>query len=315
MFPCRPSRAGWLASFPESMRLWAIRLFFGFSLLSIAAILLHLAIDRPVTTEERRQAKQEWLESARLVAEQARDSEALLIYHFLAANIVLAAPDKSPLGLGKKCMVAKVLEATQSADWIVLVPLFPEDRSVSIGWTDFLDGSGFASFNLSASGILVRAYHRREISPLWQGVVFLHEGSHAFRFIVHGRYQQRNEVSHYLEEQLAYTLQNRLLMQLGGWRYMQLLNQEAARIKVEIQKQGGRRQVWIPQRDDYPGLTELFGPPLSRDELKVRRTGFFVHANFALIASDPTVLDKQAAVMEFLRDFYRDESFVWRKTS
>lgn len=237
-----------------------------------------------------------WIGDAVTVAQKSGDVQALQVSHFLQENSVLAEPE--PRG------VRFVEGAENNKRWFAIIPLVVGDENLGPNVRRFTSANdpGFAHFLPDQRAMIVKSHVR--ISPLWRGIITLHEGNHALEFISE-RYNWRDQKIFCEKERDTHNFQNRVTEKIGGESYRVFLASLASEIKQEMQKKGVPLGQGIWHRShSFPELDAIFGPPESGLERDFRETSVWIHAYFVLYES---VFGKDAEEKKalFLKTLYK----------
>lgn len=221
--------------------------------------------------EERGRVSQVWLEAMAQVVRKTGDSQGNAVHQFVKSNGVLSRP----LSEG-----AQLLESPKGQSYFMLVPLIPGDETISPYWAQKATGHGAVAYFLPDKKVIVLRSNI-SFSPIWTGIVGLHEGNHARVFLTRPYAWQDPKIYSYKEKD-THTFQNQLARKLGGKMYKSILEEEVRRLLEGI---GKKRigEVFLSRTEYNPLLDEAFGPAQSDVERNFRQTSTWIDANFELI--------------------------------
>ena len=214
---------------------------------------------------------QAWLDDAMSLASRAQDQEALAVARFLQTRALPALP----LPNERVGYVAAEGVQPPSPDTVFIVPVLsadewrlPSDDQVRREFTGYarLPGNSLAQFSpLRRAIFMAGEWH---ISPLWRGLMLLHEGLHAYDRVVRRRHMPR---PFWRRESNARLMECRVLMHIGGQPFFDYLD-GLARAVITGSTPVGDVFDYKMSREQYSSLTldELFGTPISRDDISKR---------------------------------------------
>lgn len=210
----------------------------------------------------------EWLSAAETVARCTKNRQAKEVWQFLTENGTVSQPHF--LGF-------QYLEANKARNWFAAVPIMPGDEGVSQHWQKMCQtNQAAAHFLPDMRAIIVKP----GLSPLWRGILLLHEGNHA-RSWIRTPYDWQDQQIFSEKERDTHTFQNHLMEALGGQRYRELLHREVQRILTVAKEGEGPLGSFLPTREEYnPEFDEIFDPAESEFDQALRQTHFWLHAVF-----------------------------------
>lgn len=244
-----------------------------------------------------------WLEAARVIAERSQDRQAQLIVSFLKGRLVIGEPVNSANGH----IAAKVLWAAEGPIVVWMIPMLPEDMKLGESWQRYAESKSVgAGYDPETSWIILRS---EPMSPVWKGIVLLHEAEHA-RAYTSEHYDWQDAKTFCYKERDTHILQNRLMGKIGGATYRKIIDAEIDRMRRKIAEKNLPIGTAFPNREKYyPDLDrmDVFGPALSDLERDMRGTHVWIHAIFDWIDLDlpGTVEDKEDRKALFLKTIYR----------
>ncbi len=204
----------------------------------------------------------EALALAREYGARSSDPQAIRVAAFLEQHWALGVP----LAHSRIGVVAHRGLRIRTDPGVYLVPVTSVD-GLTLGRHD--NGKLFASTR--RTGQIWASYYRSHraiywaadwpLSPLWRAIILLHEGLHAFQHLAMPG-SQRTRAG---REDAATELEYRVLSQLGGRRFRNLLTTEAKRSPDENR---------LPANQDAgaDALDAIFGKPISREDDMTRAT-------------------------------------------
>ena len=256
--------------------------------------------DDTAETVERKEVIRGWLAAGDMVARRTGNADASVIMRFLH--------EASSLGIPISHEGASAIKLAEEAKDIplLLVPLLARDRGLSSAWQRIFDSDTLvATYNFSPQPHIILK-ESNQFSPVWQGLVLIHEGNHALAFSGHAFEGIEDPgVVHTLAELYAYDLEITLVQQIGGQAYEELLKEEMRRLRR------GYVQKKLITTPDYPlygkRLDQIFGPSNSHLEIGVRGTIFWMNAIFRLIDEMyPEAEERQKRKADFLFTSYNE---------
>lgn len=254
--------------------------------------------DQPVSPEEVEKKLNErvaiWNEfyaPANQIAEHTNDPLAKEVVAFLQNNGSIAAP--TPLG-------PQLLENGRSEKWFFIVALKEEDREIGKNWSGLLDQRVAGNF-LPEVRMLVTKPHK--ITPAWKGLICLHEGLHAMRYMSEP-YDSTDHRIFCHKELEAHEMQNKLTLAIGEVRYAHLIDTEVTKMKSQLDADGKQVGVhFLGRENNYPLLDGIFGVSQSPVEADFRATSVWIHCLFELVDRHFEG-DKQECKAMILRTIY-----------
>lgn len=244
---------------------------------------------------ERTEVYEQWMTSAKKVA--GDDEGAKDVLDFITANAQKSMPIYTDEGLGMRPLLNGVQKEAKS---LLIICLMPGDENTSPEWFETTDNSFAAWFmgDDSMSIIVLRA--QAQMSDIWKGLLFLHEGFHAMAHVKKFFAEEKDPLRHrVIEEYFAYAMEFNLLRKHGGKAYETLLDQEVVRIK-KTDKIGPEYGMYEKE------LTHIFGVAVSQRETFLRETIFWLNAQFQKIADEVTPEKVDDAIATFLLGCYQN---------
>jgi|GEM_PF-6377593 len=217
------------------------------------------------------------LEAGERIARQTGDKEALAVIAFVKDSYVLT----EPAAQGLACRVIEV-QSGSGEQWIFATPLIAGDEFKSAEWNRIMKSLPAAGMFLPDINTLV-VDGVTPFSEFTKGILALHEGRHAQRFVT-DKYDWKDTRTFCCQERDTHEFQNRLTATIGGKKYQDLLGREVARLKAELDGAGIPVGIGMAPRSPYHAeFDEIFGPALSDKDRKFRETSFWIDANFRLL--------------------------------
>ena len=258
-----------------------------------------LAQAKPISDSERIGLRNLFLDCMDSVIKKTNDSEAKQVADFVRKNNVAGSPH--PHGV-------RYLEgAGTNKNWFVIIPFYKQDAQLSDYWNSLvISRSSAAKFVPKNRALLINATYA--MSNVWKGITMIHEGWHAYTFITNP-YQSQTDDEYASEEVKAHIIQNRIMSELGGKKYAELLTKEATRLKNKIVAAGLNLGVDFPMKDrNYPELDQFFGKSKSNFETEYRGSSFWIQAIFKLI--DDEFRNGSEIKVNFLKAIYKDGGII-----
>lgn len=238
-------------------------------------------------------AGNEWVAAMNTLASRLQDREADKIADFFNNHATLSLPHS----MG----VQTVSSAKKSPDFL-FVPLLRGDEKKGSRWESYVTAKHSVAQFLPDMKTLI-THDDQATSPIWKGLILLHEGRHAYTFLTRP-YDWKNEKLFCYEERDTHEFQNRMAGNLGGVPYQTLLEEEIERIKKELDGTGSAVGKTFPNPMPYHEAQEdIFGKAESEFERSYRESSLWIHANFVLLEREfkGDVADRKAL---FLRTIY-----------
>ncbi|MCA9348915.1 hypothetical protein KC878_02095 [Candidatus Saccharibacteria bacterium] len=245
--------------------------------------------------ERRRRAAHEWATSIHKVVEKTNDVEAQDLLNGVLSGIAVGLPDPE-----------RHLIPVQGPEQptVVLVPLFADDADINDTTRLIMNpnSSQAARYTENRPG---RIYFNAEIelSPLLKGILMLHEAKHAEIYEAN-RFREGTELDHWHEEVATFEFEFRLLQELCGKQYKDLMEKEVQRFIEEYDDKDGRGGTLPePRSIDMTVVDEVFGVINSERERHLRNSIVWMDITFRMfdkIYPDTSGRDKA----KFLRQLY-----------
>jgi hypothetical protein len=209
----------------------------------------------------------------RVVSSATRDQEAQTVTNYFSSNSLLAVPQRE----GRYVAVDT---PTASTNFLIL-PLIQGDELLGPEWVNELRTNGHASYR-TRRRLMVST--EGEMTPQWEGVLFIHEGLHALEHITNP-YDAEDKSVYLAKEVSAFNLENRLVKQLGGQRYVDYLNSTVQAFRKSMSANGQKPGFDFPAQPTqmFGELENVFGRSQSPEEMDLRNIQFWMHINFELV--------------------------------
>ena len=207
------------------------------------------------------------------IATIVNDPEVTKIAQFIKDCKIAAVPTSAG--------IRHIEPITQNPYYFTIVTLNSEDTLLSSYWNKTAHYQAAAFFDAANRCMVTNTFF--SMSNEWKGICLLHEGFHGMGSCLYQRHTEN--LDQFAEEEYnAHTLQNRIMLKLGGKDYEKLIEKEKQRVKDLIK--GKDKSIVITQifrGKNYPELEKIFGKTESQTEADFRNTGFWAHAMFSLI--------------------------------
>lgn len=234
-----------------------------------------------------------YITNAEIVANNTNNSQAKTIVKLIRHGLVIAMPNQEGL---------QVLEnySQSGKPALIIVPLLEKDgKNFNENWKSIQNDKGAGAFYYPEVRTIVLK-DNDAISPLWKGIILLHEGNHAGT-MMYAPYDWTDLVLFSSAEMLTHEFENKLLLSLGGEKYRSLLEKEVERIKMGSDLEGK-----VPRRTDYHQEMEgIFGPAFSEREKDIRETHFWINAVFTFLGRNFNNPEEKKTA--FMFNLYQEE--------
>jgi hypothetical protein len=209
-----------------------------------------------------------------------------------------------PVPAGLRVMKKTTFKATP----LFVVPLLPEDANVAPMWRDAVKAEGWSAMYDSVVGALY--LKPDQISRNWRFGLICHEIEHERQKLEGEIPKQVDRRAMIVGEMKAHSLNNQVLLILGGRSYSQWLNRRVTKLQAWYGAENSSPLNTRPP-DSYLAydkqLDKIFGKPLSDRERYNRASTTYVHTMFEvakkMFRNKSDVLNAQASVMHNL---YKD---------
>jgi hypothetical protein len=227
-----------------------------------------------------------WIWAAEEVSELSGDPEAVKVVVFLKAESTFAIPgvENGQPSL-KPIYYGRTQDEANRDKPLKIVPLLLKDDQLSHHWKKANEEQG-GLFAFQVNAIVLSG--KLASTPVWKGLVLLHEGSHALRF-KEGTYKSNSPEEKCREELYTWAFMLRVVGLVGGQEYATLLQEEVDYIERNSKLPG----ILAPLGPYNRRLDIIFGEPLSENERILRNTIFHRHAVLAYLEKRfPDQLDR-----------------------
>lgn len=240
---------------------------------------------------DRRAAWQEWLRALDKIEPYCKDldgddrRDCLAVIEYVRVASVLAEPSPM-LWDPNKTLLYKLAPMPDNGFYpFFAIPIVEQDAAAGTIWklivedrsrvaVTFGDGSEAESDHVTP---VVTFRSEAELGNLWRGLTLFHEGHHA-AMIAYGLTEgfTSEEDREAFVEARAYLLEFRLLEQIGGKVYREIISAEAKRIvgTYRATRKFTLAPLPIPT---VAALRRIFGPARSSAEARLRGGSFFLH--------------------------------------
>lgn len=237
---------------------------------------------------QRKQIIKQELSEGDKIAKLTKNENALAIMKFLHESAFIGQPIYNKNG-----RAVKIVEVGGKKDYyLCIVPLIKKDRNVSNEWKEAYD-SNLAAFHVpDPKQPQMVLKESSQLSRTWQGLVLIHEGSHALAFAANVFSDIEDPIERRtLDELFAYSLETELAEKLGGPEYSKLVQEEVKRLEQGYKKS---KEIHLPDYLRYSArLDKIFGKSCSKLETGVRGSILWITAVFRVIEKSYASPDEQ----------------------
>lgn len=237
--------------------------------------------------ERKQVVKQELAEGDR-IAKLTKNENALAIMKFLHETTFIGQPIYNKNG-----RAVKFVEVGGKKDYyLCIVPLLKKDRNVSKEWKEAYD-ENLAAFHIpDPRQALLVLKESSQLSKTWQGLILIHEGSHALAFAANVFADIEDPLKRRVMDELyAYSLEAELAEKIGGKEYSKLVWEEVKRLEQGYKK---NKEISLPDYPRYSArLDKIFGKSCSKLETGVRGSILWITAVFHVIEKSYSNPDEQ----------------------
>ena len=218
-----------------------------------------------------------WLFAGEEVVNVTQNENAKTIMSYLRESYYLGIPI-----FHKTLPAFKIYHLPDMKIRLCIVPLLASDKRLSKAWEEVYNSNLAACFVPDPDQPHLILKDSSQLSRNWQGIVLIHEGSHALAFAASVFNQIEDPLMRRtMDELYAYSLETELVEKIGGEAYKQLLDEEVERIgKDYVEKKNIALPDYARNRER---LEKIFGKSNSELETKVRGSVFWINAVFRLI--------------------------------
>lgn len=250
---------------------------------------------------QRKAIIQEWIAQADAIAQKTKNPQAIKIVDLLKTNGVMCRPNENGI---------QFLEgATPGKTWVGFVPIMKNEVMPNQKWKDMAESNDGAGAHYIADANTIVLLDSTPTSPIFKGIILLHEGNHA-AIALFNPYDQSDLRLFCYDERDTHEFQNSLMAAVGGKVYQDMLNKEIQRMKDIDDKNGIRHADAFTGRGPYnPELDKIFGPAQSQVERDLRQTHIWIHAVFTMIDMYGSG-DKEDNKARFLRTMYHRQGMM-----
>jgi hypothetical protein len=254
----------------------------------------------------RRVIVKQWLSSGDEIVRKTGNQNGKAIMDFLHSSLFVGAP------LSQNGKVAiKILEKPGKRKYyLCAVPLISGDRKINAEWENIYDRNLAASYDSAGDNPHMILKEQGQYSKTWQGLIFVHEGSHALADAAGVLNEIGNPMARRsMGEYYAYGLETEMVEKIGGSAYQKLLQEEIGRLEKNYKK---NKKFLFPDYGRYRERLEvIFGKSQSGTEIGVRGSVFWINAVFRLIDRTYKSEDERGQrKVEFLRKNYENGNMM-----
>ena len=224
------------------------------------------------------------------IAKLTEDVNAKMVMRFVRESSYLGVPVPHKNG-----RAVKIVQNPGKRDYyLCVVPLLSSDKGVSKDWEEAYDSEMVALYVPDRKRPQLIMRDQSQFSKNWQGLMLIHEGSHALAFSARAFEEIKDPLmKRSINELYAYNLEINLVEKIGGLAYKELIQEEVGRLKGDYLEQ---QRVLFPDYARYQErLEKIFGESNSELEVGVRSTLFWLNAAFRLF--DETCASKDESGM------------------
>lgn len=256
---------------------------------------LSLPRDKTTAVNKHKVVAEEWLDAlGREVVEKTKDPQAEKIFEMLRANNEVVLPNDTGFSF-----IGKDIESEP----IRILPLLLSDKQYTFPlWQRFFQSDIAAAFVSDERLVVIK--EDAPTSPVFKGLILVHEGNHALRYLEHP-YTERSNKAFSEEERDTHEFVARLMAMIGSTPYEQLLSSEVRRMTTTV-KQTAEGMQFSPSGKYHEELDTIFGPALSDSEKYKREKLLWLDTVFHFI--DAYYVgnkdEKEGVKAEFLLNIY-----------
>lgn len=256
---------------------------------------LSLPRDKTAALNEHQVVARDWLAALQHeVVEKTKDSQAEEIFEMLSANNEMVLPNNTGFSFNGKDRESKPIR---------ILPLLPSDRKYTFPlWQRFFQSDIAAAFVSDERLVVIK--EDAPTSSVFKGLILVHEGNHALKYLEHPYTERSNKVFSE-EERDTHEFVARLMAMIGGAPYEQLLLSEVQRMTTTA-KQTTEGMQFSPSGKYHDEMDRIFGSALSDSEKYKREKLLWLDTVFHFIDAyyDGNKNEKEGVKAEFLLDIY-----------
>jgi hypothetical protein len=236
----------------------------------------------------------DWISQAENIAEKTHHHEAMAVMEFLKDRAVPAEPIRG----GFRAAAEHV-----SDEAIYILPLIASDTLIDEHYKHDVEDTSRAATYLTEYRIL-QLNESVATSPLWKGILTLHEGRHAKEHVSR-QYDVHDPELFSAEERDTFIFQGEVMALIGGEAYQDALETKLKHLEENlVEEEGGR--IKFPSTGPYDSLLdEAFGPALSEHERQARQTALWIDAVFQLFDQHYGIESSAVEKMLFMKHLYK----------
>lgn len=229
--------------------------------------------DPKYAAQERRAYFNQQLVKAKKVVDLTKDSEAKMLYSFLAEEAIILAPVMYNGGVQ-----GLVCEPPRTGNYVSVFVIFKKDLNLDESFrTKMTKESVAASYDPGTKTLIIKEW--ANFSDLWAGLILLHEARHAYENIFFP-YDWRDNFLFCEHERTTHEFENRLIAKIGGAAYEKILSGEIARIERSLDSAKVDWKKEMVSMRKITGLEKIFGKSISSYETDARNTHVWIDAYF-----------------------------------
>jgi hypothetical protein len=237
----------------------------------------------------------EWLADLQHeVVEKTKDPQAETIFKMLKEKSEAVLPNDTGFSFNGKDIESKPIR---------ILPLLPSDKQNNFPlWKRFFQSDIAAAFVSDERVIVIK--EDAPTSSVFKGLILVHEGNHALRYLEHPYTERSNKVFSE-EERDTHEFVARLMAKIGGAPYEHLLSSEVQRMTTTA-KQTAEGMQFSPSGKYHEDLDTVFGLALSDSEKYKREKLLWLDTVFHFIDAyyDGNKDEKEGVKAEFLLSIY-----------
>lgn len=244
---------------------------------------------------EHKAVAKDWVDAlGREVVEKTKDPQAEEIFEMLRGNNEVVLPNDTGFSFNGKDIESEPIR---------ILPLLPSDKQYTFPlWQRFFQSDIAAAFVSDERVIVIK--EDALTSSVFKGLILVHEGNHALKYLKHPYTERSNKVFSE-EERDTHEFVARLMSMIGGAPYEQLLASEVRRMTATA-KQTAEGMQFSPSGKYHDELDSIFGPALSDSEKYKREKLLWLDTVFHFIDAyyDGNKEEKEGVKAEFLLGIY-----------
>ncbi len=228
------------------------------------------------------------------VVEKTKDPQAKEIFEMLKEKSEVVLPNDTGFSFIDKHLNSKAIR---------VLPLLPSDKQYAFPlWQRFFQSDIAAAFVSDERLVVIK--EDAPTSSVFKGLILVHEGNHALKYLEHPYTERSNKVFSE-EERDTHEFVARLLAKIGGAPYEQLLSSEVQRMTTTA-KQTTEGMRFSSSGKYHEELDNIFGPALSDSERYKREKLLWLDTVFHFVDKyyTGTSEEKEGVKAQFLLEIY-----------